>query len=31
MDNFYKKCVFVNENNNLLDTFSLDVEEGVDI
>ena len=28
MERFYSECVFVNEHNNVLDAFSLDVEEG---
>ena len=28
MDDFYKKCIFYDENNNLLDNFSRNVENG---
>lgn len=28
MDNYYNSCVFINENFNILDPFSLSVEEG---
>ena len=28
MEKFYSECVFVDESNNVLDAFSLDVEEG---